>query len=75
MTDMLPDIGKQHALRQVALSCLQDEDTFDPEQIPGASAMPGRAHESLQRVSWMPVEHALKPEWSWADWARYWFYR
>ncbi|KAK9863698.1 hypothetical protein WJX84_001768 [Apatococcus fuscideae] len=53
----------------------EDEDAFDPDQIPVASAPYDRRSRNLQRVSWMPVEHALKPEWSWADWVRYWFYR
>ena len=66
--------GREHA-STIAVCLLQDEDAFDPDQIPGASPTPDRPNGNLQRVSWMPVEHALKPEWSWADWVRYWFYR
>ena len=66
--------GRERACT-MTVCMLQDEDAFDPDQIPGASPSPDRPNGNLQRVSWMPVEHALKPEWSWADWVRYWFYR
>ncbi|KAK9858804.1 hypothetical protein WJX84_000839, partial [Apatococcus fuscideae] len=69
----LSETGSPHVPNGDAL---EEEDAFDADAVASSVTTPGRpASGNLQRVSWMPVEHALKAQWSWADWIRYWFYR